>query len=101
MNFEIAELASFRGEGDVGDVKAALRKGLQAAICSVADFAALISPAPRSRITLEVMAQRAHAMTIQHFRAALFDSSAPLYLRTNASRSASTAGSPRDNPFCA
>ena len=95
--FEIAELASFAEKATSADVESALRKA-EGGHLSVADFAALISPAAAQPNYLEAMAQRAHALTIQHFgRVIRFF--APLYLSNECINVCKYCGFSRDNPI--
>jgi 2-iminoacetate synthase len=95
--FEIAELASFAEKATAADVEGALRQA-QGGHLSVADFAALISPCAAQPRYLEAMAQRAHALTVQHFgRVIRFF--APLYLSNECINVCKYCGFSRDNPI--
>jgi 2-iminoacetate synthase len=95
--FEVAELASFAEKATTADVESALRKA-EGGHLSLANFAALISPCASQPRYLEAMAQRAHALTIQHFgRVIRFF--APLYLSNECINVCKYCGFSRDNPI--
>ena len=93
----LAELSAFAQGATAGDIEAALARSGEKRT-SLADFAALISPAAAQPQYLEAMAQRAHSLTIKHFgRVIRFF--APLYLSNECINICKYCGFSRDNPI--
>ncbi len=92
--FEIAELTSFAEKATAADVEASLARPRR----TLADFAALVSPAGSESHYLEEMARRAHELTAKYFgRVIRFF--APLYLSNECINVCSYCGFSRDNPI--
>ncbi|HUK83147.1 MAG TPA: 2-iminoacetate synthase ThiH [Verrucomicrobiae bacterium] len=92
--FEIAELTSFAEKATTADVEAAVTRSRR----TLADFAALVSPAASYSQYLEEMARRSHQMTVKYFGRVirLF---APLYLSNECINICKYCGFSRDNPI--
>lgn len=103
----LGELARFAGNATPADVEEALRPAFAKASAgtqahggraSLADFAALISPAASEPQYLEAMAQRSRALTLKHFgRVIRFF--APLYVSNECINICKYCGFSRDNPI--
>ncbi len=92
--FAIAELTGFAAQATAADVDRALARERR----SLADFAALLSPAASAPEYLEALAQAAHALTVKHFgRVMRFF--APLYLSNECINICKYCGFSRDNPI--
>ena len=93
----LAELSALAQGASAGDVEAALARSGEKRT-SLADFAALISPAAAQPQYLEALAQRAHSLTIKHFgRVIRFF--VPLYLSNECINICKYCGFSRDNPI--
>jgi 2-iminoacetate synthase len=95
----LAELTGFAQNATAADVEAALARseGVAKRI-SLADFAALISPAAARPQYLEAMARLSHALTLKHFgRVIRFF--APLYVSNECINVCQYCGFSRDNPI--
>jgi 2-iminoacetate synthase len=88
----LAELSAYSQNATAADVEAALaRSDTNGKRISLADFAALISPAAAEPVYLEALARQSHTLTKKYFgRVMRFF--APLYV--------STAGFRATIPFC-
>src|ERR1039458_4396423 len=95
----LAELSAFSQNATAADVEAALaRSGTSGKRLSLANFAALISPAAAEPPYLEALARQSHNLTRKHFgRVMRFF--APLYVSNECINICRYCGFSRDNPI--
>ena len=95
----LAELSAFSQNATAADVEAALaRSGTSGKRLSLANFAALISPAAAEPVYLEALARQSHELTEKYFgRVMRFF--APLYVSNECINICQYCGFSRDNPI--